>query len=99
MTPNLKFKTVTELVRTGTAIVRELEKTGDKVIIVKRSKPVAILRKVTKKDRGREETVSNLRNNALSVIAEIEKTGKPLIITRDKEPVAFLQKVKDNIEY
>jgi PHD/YefM family antitoxin component YafN of YafNO toxin-antitoxin module len=99
MTPNLKFKTVTELVRTATAIVRDLEKTGGKVVIVKHSKPVAILRKVTSKDKGREEIISNLRNKALSVIAEIEKTGKPLIITRDGKPVAFLQRVKENIEY
>lgn len=99
MTPNLKFKTVTELVRTGTAIVRDLEKAGGQVVIVKRSKPVALLRKVTSKDKGREETVSNLRNKALSIIAEIERTGKPLIITRDGEAVAYLQRVKGNIEY
>jgi PHD/YefM family antitoxin component YafN of YafNO toxin-antitoxin module len=91
MTPEVKFKTVTELSRTATAIVAEIERTGEQVIIIKRSKPVAILRRVTKNDKGRKETVSNLRNKALVIIADIEKAGKPLIITRDNEPIAYLQ--------
>ncbi len=98
-TQKFEFKTVTELSRKATAIVRDLEQAGGIVVIVKHNKPVAVLRKATRNDKGRAETVSNLRNNALSVISEIESTAKPLIITRDEKPVAFLRRVKENIEY
>lgn len=99
MKPRVEFKTVTALSRTATKIVKDIEKTGKRVVITKNGRPVAVLQRVTGKDRGRKETVSNLKNNALVIIAEIEKAGKPLIITRDGEPVAYLQRIKENIEY
>jgi PHD/YefM family antitoxin component YafN of YafNO toxin-antitoxin module len=91
------FVSVTDFSRTGTRVIMDMEKTGHKVAITKRGKPVALLQKATGTEKGgKRETVSNLRNNAIVVIAELEKTGKQLIITRDREPVAVLSRVTDN---
>ncbi len=39
-----KFLTVTELAQRTTGIIRELETSGEEVIITKRGKPVAVIR-------------------------------------------------------
>jgi antitoxin (DNA-binding transcriptional repressor) of toxin-antitoxin stability system len=94
---NVVFVSVTDISRTGTRVIMDMEKTGHKVAITKLGKPVALLQKATGTEKGgKRETVSNLRNNALAVIAKIEKTGKRLIITRDGVPIALLTKVTDD---
>jgi prevent-host-death family protein len=94
---DVRFIPVTEFSRKGTRVIMDMEKMRHKVAITKRGKPVALLQKVSSKEKGgKQETVSNLRNNAIKTIAKVVKTGTRLIITRDGEPVAVLSRVTDN---
>jgi prevent-host-death family protein len=45
-----KFLTVTELAQRTTGIIRELETSGEEVIITKRGKPVAVIRTFSEHD-------------------------------------------------
>ena len=43
----MKFLTVTELRLKATEIIREIEQTGDDVVITKKGKPVVLMQRVT----------------------------------------------------
>ncbi len=90
----VRFITITKFIAHATAEVPSAEK-GEKVVITKKGLPVALLKKVSRTNKGKSETVSNLKNNAIAMIEAVEK-GKSFIITRDKKPVAVLEKVTDS---
>ena len=43
----MKFLTVTELRLKATEIIREIEQTGDDIVITKKGKPVVLMQRVT----------------------------------------------------
>ncbi len=43
----MKFLTVTELRLKATEIIREIEQTGDDVVVTKKGKPVVLMQRVT----------------------------------------------------
>lgn len=49
MTP-LRFLTVTQLQRTLTEVIREIEKSGKEVIVSRNGKPVVIMQRVSEQD-------------------------------------------------
>jgi antitoxin (DNA-binding transcriptional repressor) of toxin-antitoxin stability system len=87
----VRFVAVTELSVKATAIVSDAEKTGIQVIITKRGKPVALLKKAHRTSKGMLETVSFFKNNTIQLIKATE-AGKSFIITRFNEPVVSLTK-------
>ncbi len=91
----VKFVTVTELDKKATALVSEVERTEIQIVITKRGKPVALLQKVRKGDKGKQDSVSNLKNHSVALLTEIEKGGNQIIITRDNQPVAVLKRISN----
>lgn len=67
----MKFITVSELRLRATEIVREIEQTGEEVIVTKKGKPVVLMRfitdevfslKETEKEKGKEVKKHGKRN-------------------------------------
>jgi len=91
----VRFITVSELSREATAIVSDAEKVKEQIVITKKGKPVALLKKAGRADKGKSETVTYLKNNAIGVIEAIEK-GKRFIITRDGKRIAVMLRITDD---
>jgi antitoxin (DNA-binding transcriptional repressor) of toxin-antitoxin stability system len=91
----VRFITVTELSLKATAMVADAEKMGEQIVITKKGKPVALLKKVDRDSKGKSETVTKLKNNAIAMIESVEVGGK-YIITRNEKPVAVLSKITDS---
>ncbi len=91
----VRFITVTELSAKATAMVSDAEKKGDQIVITKKGKPVALIKKAGRANKGESKTVTTLKNNVISII-ELVESGKSFIITRNDKPVAVLSRVTDS---
>ncbi len=89
----VKFATISELDKYAIALLREAAKTKIQIVITKRGKPVGLLRKVMKGDRGRIESLTNFVNNVNELLSSIEKGGSQIIITRYNKPVVLLKRI------
>lgn len=91
----VKFVTISELDNSGTAIIAEAEQGRKLVVITRRGKPVALLRKIARKDTGREEKLTDMTNNPNGFLSEVEKKGIQIIITRNNKPILLMKKISD----
>lgn len=91
----VKFVTISELDQGVPAVVALAEGGKNQVVITKRGKPVALLRKISKKETGRKETLTSIANNANKFISEMEKNARPIVITRNGKPVLLLKPISD----
>ena len=87
------FATISELDKQATTLVKEAEKVKSRIVITKRGKPVGLLRKVKRGDRGRTETVSSMKNRSNEMLSAIEKSGGLIIITKNGKPVVILKRI------
>jgi prevent-host-death family protein len=90
---DIKFLTITELDRNTFDIIAEVTRSKIQIVITKRGKPVARLRKIDKEDRGRKVTVTSLANSPHELISNIGKGGGPVIITKNNKAILFLKKI------
>ena len=92
----VRFITVSELSRKATAIVSDAVKAKVQIVITKKGKPVALLKKLGRADMGKSETVTYLKNNAIKVVEAIDEKDKCFIITRDGERIAVILRITDD---
>lgn len=87
------FATISELDKQATTLVKQAEKPRSQIVITKRGKPVGLLRKVARGEKGRLETVSSMKNRANELLSSLERGGTQIIITRNSLPVVVLKKI------
>ncbi len=90
----VEFIRVSEFNKKATEKVAQVERTGRSIVIIRHSKPAAVLEQVQAGvQKGKHLSVTDLKNDTNAIIAEIEEKGTRHIITRFSEPVAVLRKL------